>query len=482
MKVSNEAVAWAEAVFGSCELGDSRRTRRLVKMSAQLSAHAGEAPVSACRGDAAASEGAYRLLRNQHIDAAAIAAGGFRSTARSAASSSVTLLALEDSTSLSYAHAVVKELGDLGGPAKSKKRGFIVHSVLMVEAESGRTVGLIEQERWCREVARRGQRHQRATRAYGDKESYKWQRASERMAARLGETQARVISVCDREADVYEYLQHKVGRGERFVVRASWDRRVAGEARHLFEALERAPVLGRHTVKVPQRGGVAARRARQATLEVRAVRVDFRGPKRAPRLGAMAVNAVLATERDVPAGAERLCWLLLTSEPVSTLAQAQQVLRYYARRWRVEDFHKAWKSGAGVEARRMQSADTLERTAVVLAFIAVRLLQLRDWLEPGGQEGVMSSAAGASSCTGVLDELEWKVLWVSQHRRAPPLTAPSLQWAYETLAKLGGWMNTKRTGRPGWAAMWSGWFRLQERVDAIRVSEQLLGLNTPQKM
>ena len=231
-KVSNEALAWAEAVFGSCELGDSRRTRRLVKMSAQMSAHAGEAPVSACRGDAAASEGAYRLLRNQPIDAAAIAEGGFRSTARLAASSPGTLLALEDRTILSYGHAAVKELGDLGGPAKSKKRGFVVHSVLMVEAESGRTLGLIEQERWCREVAHRGQRHPRAKRAYGDKESYKWQRASERMAARLGETQGRTVSVCDREADVYEYLQHKVGRGERFVVRASWDRRVAGEAGH----------------------------------------------------------------------------------------------------------------------------------------------------------------------------------------------------------------------------------------------------------
>ena len=353
MSVSKESLAWAQESFGDCDLGDLRRTLRLVKMSAQLSAHAGEAPVSACRGDGAGCEGAYRLLRNSHVTGSAIAAGGFRSTARSAASSTGVLLALEDSTSLSYAHAVVDKLGDLGGPANSKKRGFIVHSVLMMEAESGRTLGLIEQERGCREEGQRGQRHQRGKRAYGDKESYKWQRASERMAARLGETQGRVLSVCDREADVYEYLQSKVGRGERFVVRASSDRRVSGEASHLFEAVGRAPVLGGHTVKVPRRGGVKARRARQAALEVRAVQVEFRGPKRAPGLGSMRVNAVLATERPVAAGAEALCWLLLTSEPVETLAQAQQVLRYYARRWRVEDFHKAWKSGTGVEARQI---------------------------------------------------------------------------------------------------------------------------------
>lgn len=477
MQVAEESVRWAREIFGECELGDERRTRRLVKLGAQLAAHAGQAPVSACRGDPAACEGAYRLLRNDEVRPEAIAAGGFAATVRLAATTQGDLLAVEDSTSLSYAHGVVDELGDLGGQENSKKRGFIVHSVLLLEADSGRTLGLVEQERWCRPPAQRGQRHQRRTRAYADKESFKWQRASERMAARLGELQARVISVCDRESDVYEYLQYKVERGERFVVRASWDRRVAGEAGHLFEALDCAPVLGGHTVQVQQRGGVAARRARQAALEVRATRVQFRGPKRAPGLGVLEVNAVLAVERHPPKGQEPLCWLLLTSEPMGTLAQAQRVLRYYARRWRVEDFHKAWKSGAGVEARRMQSADNLERMAVVLAFIAVRLLQLRDWLDHSGQAGLSISAAGASSCAGVLEELEWKVLWVTQHRRRPPEAAPTLKWAYETLAKLGGWMDTKRTGRPGWAALWSGWFRLQERVDAIRMTEQFLDIH-----
>ena len=100
MRVPEEALRWAQEVFGRSELGDERRTRRLVAMSAQLAAHAGEAPVSACRGDAAASEGAYRLLRNDQVDPAAIAAGGFQATARLAAVPG-DLLAVEDRTSLS---------------------------------------------------------------------------------------------------------------------------------------------------------------------------------------------------------------------------------------------------------------------------------------------------------------------------------------------------------------------------------------------
>ena len=63
-------------------------------------------------------------------------------------------------------------------------------------------------------------------------------------------------------------------------------------------------------------------------------------------------------------------------------------------RWRVEEFHKAWKSGAGVEQRRMRGADNLERIAVVLAFVAVRLLQLREVFVPPAwmhAEGVVRS-------------------------------------------------------------------------------------------
>lgn len=467
--VQRDAGVWAEQTFGRSQLGDARRTARLVRVAGALAGQVGSSPSRACGGDAAANEGAYRLLRNDAVVPEDIAEGGFAATAEVGAQYE-TLLALEDTTELSYGHAVVAELGDLGGDARSAKRGFLVHSVLLVNAESGHTVGLIEQERWKRESAARGQRHRRRERAYEDKESIKWQRASERMAKRLGETMSRVISVCDREADIYEYLKYKRRAKERFVVRASWDRRVQGEASHLFAALEQAPVLGEHTVRLAQRGGKQARRARNARLSVRAGTVTLRAPRRNERLGPLEVNGVLAQELDVPQGEEPVCWLLLSSEPVDSFAAACQVLRYYALRWRVEEFHKAWKSGAGVEQRRMQSADNLERMAVVLAFVAVRLLQLREVLD----EHAAAKGAAGRACTEVLSAPEWQVLWMTRERSRPPQRPPSLRWAYEAIAKLGGWVDTKRTGRAGWQTMWHGWFRLQERVDAYLVTRDLM--------
>ena len=65
----------------------------------------------------------------------------------------------------------------------------------------------------------------------------------------------------------------------------------------------------------------------------------------------------------------------------------------------------------------------------MLAFVGVRLLQLREWLASTPGEGESARAAGECSCAGVLDEREWKVLWVTRHRRPPPAVAPSLKWA-----------------------------------------------------
>lgn len=474
MHIDRDTGRWAEQTFRRCGLGDQRRTQRLVKIAGHCASHAGDTPSGACRGDSAANEGAYRLFRNDAVAPEAIAEGGFLATAE-AARGCEELLAVEDTTTLSYAHAVAGQLGDLGGKVDSAKRGYWVHSVLLLNAQSARTVGLIEQQRWCRSSEARGQRHQRHERAYEDKESFKWQQASERMASRLGETMAHVISVCDREADVYRYLSYKGEQGQRFIVRAAWERRVEDEGDSVLEALGQEAVLGEHTVALGQRGGKHARRARKAHLEVRAACITLRAPKREPKLGSLEVNAVLAREPSPPPGEEALQWLLLTSEPIDTLDAATRVLGYYAHRWRIEDFHKAWKSGTKVEGLRMQCADNLERTAVVYAFIAVRLLQLREVLELS--EGVSDRAESPGqavppvSCAGVLEEAEWRVLWMTQEKKPPPKEAPSLRWAYEAVAKLGGWLDTKRTGRAGWQAMWEGWFRLQDRVDGYVMAQ-----------
>jgi len=430
-----------------------------------LAAHTGHSALQASEGDSALCEGAYRLFRNAAIDAEAIAESGFGATV-ARVEDYEELLAVEDTTTLSYGHGVTSELGDLGGKVESQRRGYLVHSVLLVDPKSAATVGLIAQQRWCRDRAKRGQRHRNKSRAYEDKESSKWQRASEQVAMRLGEGMSRVIAVCDREADIYEYLSYK--SSQRYIVRAARDRRLVEEQERLYASVAQTPCLGEHSIQLAQRGGAHGRAARTVRLSLRSARVTLQPPKRMhDELEALEVNAVLAEELSPAKGQEGLSWLLLTSEPVESLVGARKVLRAYTLRWRIEDFHKAWKSGAKVEQRRMQSAANLERVAVILAFVAVRLLQLR--------EGATGPEANHSRpCTEILEPIQWRVLWATTERSKPPHKVPTQQWAYDAIARLGGWIDTKRTGRVGWDTMWRGWFRLAERVEGFNSARELI--------
>lgn len=456
---------WSQDVFGSCALGDARRTRRLVDVGARMARQVGASMARCCEGDTAALLGSYRLMRNADVSAEAIREGGLNCVAQAAQVQAGVLLALEDTTSISYEHAAAADLGSTSNQRDSKLRGFLVHSILLLAAAGDHTLGLIEQRHWIREKANFGQKHARKQRAYEDKESFKWEQASMRMAERLGTAMARTISVCDRESDVYDYLDYKLTHHQRFVLRAGADRRITQSTQHLFEAMEQeAQELCQTTVAVPQRGG---RRAREAMLSLRSLRVDLKAPATYAGSRNLSVNVVLATEPDPPEGVEALRWVLLTTEPVDRAEQVREVMRYYQLRWRIEDYHKAWKSGVGVERQRFQSGDNLERMLVITAFLATRMLQLREHLQSPQEEST------EQPCEPALSREEWQLLWLSSERKPLPTSPPGLPWACLTLARLGGFADTKRTGRPGWDALWKGWARLQQRVEGYHLAQKM---------
>ena len=77
------------------------------------------------------------------------------------------------------------------------------------------------------------------------------------------------------------------------------------------------------------------------------------------------------------------------------------------------------------------------------------------------------------SCEELLTEIEWKVLWKTVEKKDLPLTSPSAAWAYQAIAKLGGWGNSKRTGKASWATVWDGWCKLTERVEGFYLAQTM---------
>jgi hypothetical protein len=148
-------------------------------------------------------------------------------------------------------------------------------------------------------------------------------------------------------------------------------------------------------------------------------------------------------------------------------------VRYYELRWKIEEYHKAWKSGGTqVEKQRMHSAANLERMAVILGFVAVRLLQLRE-------SALDKDEAKTVPCTPLLNTLQWQLLWRKTKKTPPPKSPPDLYWAYSALAKLGGWYDSKRTGKVGWTALWEGWFKLEQMVEGAKL---IRAMNEEEKM
>lgn len=466
------AVAWSEAIFGRCELGDKRLTERLVKIGSQLSKSQGASLAKSCEGESASIEGSYRFIRNDRVSAMQIAEGGYTATALLAQTIPV-LLAIEDSTSLAYKHEVSKELGYTSNSANTKTQGYLVHSTMLMDAKKEKTIGLIAQERWCRDKSSYGKHNQRNKIQYKDKESYKWEKNTHFMENCLGEKIKDVISVCDREADVYEYIQYKLEHNQRFIVRGKHNRKLANTSVKLLEDLSNLKPMGNYAIEIAQK---SKRKKRIVELEVMAKQVTFMPAERSSKalavdLRPITLNVVIAREKNPLDTEEILEWILLTTEPIRSFEEIRQVTRYYELRWRIEDFHKAWKSGVGAERQRMQSPNNLEKMVVILSFLAVRLLQLKEYFEPSSL--VLEVDAICIPCNELLTEIEWKILWKTVEKKELPSKTPTAEWAYQAIAKLGGWSNSKRTGKASWATLWDGWFRLTERVEGFLLAQSL---------
>ena len=457
----NDCMAWSNDIFSHCDLGDKRLLNRLIKMGSYLASKAGSCLSSCLKGNNSETVGAYRFVRNESVKPDAIMEGTCAAVVKESMNSEY-LLAIEDTTTLSYRHSVRNELGYITNTdAPNSPKGFLVHTIILHDPEKSKTLGIIDQNRWIRRSSEYGKNQKRKNRPYKEKESFKWEDASSRLALRMGDNLKKVISVCDREADVFDYLSYKMTKNQRFIVRAAHDRAICDEdGVYVSDVIMGSKMLGSFEVPVTQKGG---RKARKALTELRACKVSIRPPENSDA-NSIEINVIAATETSPPKGQKGLSWVLLTTEKINGFEDVRKVVSYYEKRWLIEEFHKCWKSGVKVEKLRMQSADNLERMITILAPIAIRLLQLRENFNQGGEE---------KSCLEVLNEDEFFVLWRStEKKKRIPVIKPSLNWAYKSIARLAGWNDSKKTGKACWSKVWEGWYLLNHVLQGYLISKE----------
>jgi len=440
---------WAEQEFGGCALPDARLQARLLTIARDFYARPTANVAQAC-SSRAKCKAAYRFLDHDKTTMETLLQPHYRATETRARAETI-VLAVQDTTSLNYtAHAATAGIGPIGS-TEDGPQGLHLHSTLAFSA-AGTPLGLLNVQCWARDPNEFGKKEKRHQLPIEEKESIKWLK-SYRAAAAL---QARcprstVVSVGDREADLYELFQEAAvdPKGPKLLVRAMHDRALKNEQHRLWQTMQSQPAAGIQVLNVPRQGN---RVARDAHLAIRYAAVSLEAPtgQQGP---AIPVWAVLAQEQDTPPGVKALEWMLLTTMPVTALEQAILRLTWYARRWGIEVWHRTLKSGCRIEKRQLGDSERIEACLAIDLVVAWRIY----YLTKLGRE------VPQAPCTVYFDEAQWKGLMVfTTENHVAPEQPPSLREAIHRVASLGGFLGRKSDGEPGTQSLWLGLQRLDD--------------------
>ncbi len=454
---------WAASEFAGADLGDRRRTRRLIKLAGMMAANSsGSIPQQT--GGGADMKAAYRLFAATGVTHAAICQPHFAQT-RQAAGQIPMVFLVQDTMVLNFSsHTACVGLGPIG--EGSGQMGLHQQNVLALDPVRRRPLGLMYQRHYRRTPRPKGwkaRRHARRAIPLAERESHWWTAA----IAAIGSPPPgiRWVHVGDRGEDLFVAYHQARQQHADWLIRVSQDRRVltpAGPDR-LFAYVRRLPVRTRRTVSIRRPSGAVE----EVSLCLAAGSVTLQPARHEPRqqrFESIPCWVVRVWEASPAAEGEALEWILCTSLPCEGEAMLCFAAQGYALRWMIEEFHKCQKTGCQVELRRLEHTDRLEPLIGLLSVLAVWLLQLkfvaRDHPQTPARDifdesmvQVMARYLGCSSATMTVSEF-WR-----------------------GIGRLGGHPGRKGDGPVGWLRAWRGWQSFQ----LILLGAELTSTQGPEK-
>ena len=445
---------WPTSAAPTSVIGGGKK--RLTKLAAVMADAPNQSLPKQC-GSWGDLKAAYRLLNHPQIRPEQLTAV-HREHTRQRAQHEPVVLCVQDTTDLDYTHrTAVRGLGKLGDGGG---RGFRQHTGLAV-SEAGRVLGILHQE-WflCGEPPEGETRRQRQARW---NEPDVWGDIVRGIGVWAGPS--RLIHVGDRHSDVFRFMCICRELGHGFLVRAMHDRYLDDGTDRLWQRLWRQPISFTQTVNVgTQRtpGNRIKRSGRMAQVTVRYAPVVLPPPKNDPRTAGqppIQAWAIYVLEENPPTGETPLEWMLLTSEPVQSDADAEHSLHRYEKRWTIEEWHRAEKEGCRVERSQLDDIDDLQRLVALAGVIAVRMLQLRDLADADSPDAENPAALQQAAPPE----------WIALVSRLAGLAAEALtpRAFLLTIARRGGYLGRKHDRRPGWKVLWRGWYDIERMVEGI---------------
>ena len=436
--------------FGIGHFGDMRRAKAGAALFERVVA-TGSLVLHQAGGDRAGEMSAHRFLSSAHVTPDEILKTAGTRTASACVGRRI--VAAQDTTEINFSGRDRGRRG-LGLAGDGKALGFFCHAMVAIDADDEALLGVLHANIWTRSA--KGVTARRS-RPIEDKESIRWIEMTAAASDLLGSA-AQLIVVGDRECDIYCQFA-RVPPGVELIVRAAQNRRLADDER-LFDAPSDWRAFGTMDIRVPpSRPGEAAR---VAHVSVKAGRVCIAKPRNAAAAvdpATVTLTYVEVRETNPANGHKAIIWRLLTTLPVAgepdEFAAAQEIVKLYRLRWRIEQVFRAMKSdGLRLEETQIKHAARLFNLAAIALTAAARTIQLVDARDgssrPASDVADEDLIAAAQAIGPTLER--------ATARQKNPHPSRSLAWLTWIIARLGGWNCYYKP--PGPKTMRAGWNKL----------------------
>jgi len=383
-----EAETWAEKEFGGAPLGDARLSKRLVHVAHAKAETPGRAFCGVAQGDGAAVKGYYRLIDMPEDSAVTMdhILQPHRDRTVRRMQGQHTVLCVQDGSDLNYnGLAVCTGLGEIGAnQTGAKSRGLHLHTTLAI-SPSGLPLGVLRVQCLAPEPKAPEDKRPAFAIPIEEKKTFPWiEHHRDMVAVAADMPPTRLIDVCDREADFFEMFdEQRRDRSVELLVRAKHNRNIAEDPFKLWEAVRQTPVQSQVRVQIPRQSARpkkskqqarAKRPARNADLAVRFMRVQLCPAHYHAGKAPIDIWVIHAREENPPPNTEAVEWFLLTTIDLGSPEDAEQCLRWYCLRWRIEDWHRVLKSGCRIEDIAHETAERVRRAIAINLVIAWRIM------------------------------------------------------------------------------------------------------------
>lgn len=438
---------------------DKRLNARMAKVLDQLGGRPTASIPAACNGWTE-TLAAYRFFDNEKVTFERILEPHIEASYRRIADQPVVIL-IQDTTEIDLTRPK-RDVAGAGPLGVGARRGALLHPLIGFTPQ-GTPLGTVYAEAWTRDevsverMTKKEKQHARKHKPIEDKESVRWldaMKQAQAVAEFAPETQC--VCVADSEGDIYEVLEEGQQSSIEWIIRSGQNRAVkptcsaeADPTRHLRERVLSTKCLFTNKIHARGRESLIAddtqrrrqpRQSRDATVEVRAAKVELRAPWRHDRkLEDLSVHVVLVTEPAPPDGEIPVEWMLVTSLPIDDPEQVRKVVQYYSVRWMIEVYFRTLKSTCRVEERQFETIERALNALAVYMIVAWRALMVCR----------ISREYPDESCEILFEPEEWKSVSYIVHQKPPPDRPPTLREMVRMLGWLGGYLDRNRDDEPG---------------------------------